>query len=92
MSKGNPISLVHIESPGSTNKKRVSCIKRAIKQNKFTQKPSSQGEKDHVQRFNFSLIQTFYSRKCDSIFVMSVIKVGVPLQNLKVCFGFFVLS
>ena len=43
-----------------------------------------------MQRFNFSLLQTFHSRKCDGIFAKSVIEVGVQFQNLKVCFGFFV--
>ena len=54
----NTICLVHIESPGSTSKKK-SCIKRANNQNQLKQKPSFQRENLHVQRFNFSLLQTF---------------------------------
>ena len=40
------------------------------------------------KRKSFSLLQSFNSKKCNSIFATSVIEVGVSLKNLKVCFGF----
>ena len=64
------------------------CIKIANKQNEFKQNLRFEREKEHVQRFNFHLLQTFHCRKCNSIFAASVMDVGFPLQNLKVCFGF----
>ena len=57
-------------------KKKVSCVKRAHKLNKFKQKPSFQSEKEHVQRFNYNLLQTFNSTKCNNIFATSVPEVG----------------
>ena len=68
----------------------MSWIKRAKKKkkNQFKQKPSFQREKEHVERFSFSLLQTFHSRKRSSVCERSVIEVEVLLQNLKVRFGF----
>ena len=43
-----------------------------------------------MQGFNFSLLQTFHRRKCDSTFATSVIEVGVQLQNLKFASAFCV--
>ena len=65
----------------------MSWIKQA-KKNQFKQKPSFPREKEHVERFSFSLLQTFHSRKRSSVCERSVIEVGVLLENLKVGFGF----
>ena len=54
----------------------------------ISENPSFQREKWHVQRFNFSLLQTYHSRKCANIFATLVIEIGVRLQNFKVCFSF----
>ena len=43
--------------------KNVFCIKRANNQNQLKQKPSVQREKQHLQRFNFSLLQTSQQQK-----------------------------
>ena len=63
---------------------KMSCIKRANIQNQFKQKHFFQREKQHVQRFKFSLLQTFHSRKGNCIFATSIEEGGVPLQNLKI--------
>ena len=63
----------------------ASYIKRANNQNQFKQNLPFRRVKEHVQRCNFSLLQTFHSRKCNSIFATSVIKVGVSLPLREKC-------
>ena len=60
-SKDNITCLIQIESPSSDSEKKVSCIKRANKQNQFKQKLSFQKEKDRVQIFQ--LITNFSQQK-----------------------------
>ena len=57
------------------------------KQNQLKQKPLFPKRKREHERFKCYLLQTFRRRKCNSIFPTSVIEVGVPLQNLKICIG-----
>ena len=56
---------------------KKSVLYKKSKQTKsILTKPSFLREKKHVQRFNFSLFQTFSSRKFDNIFAMPVIEIA----------------
>ena len=62
-------------------------VKGAKNQNRFKQILLSKEKKSTCKDLNLAYYKLFHSRKCDSIFATSVIEVGIPLQNLKLCFG-----
>ena len=80
---------MRIESPGSASEKKVPFIKRQTIKISLNKNPLSKEKKNTSK--DLVLVYNKNSKKCNIVFATSLIEVGVPLQNLKVYFGFLCL-